>query len=86
MTITKYSRWVRAITLFAALTLFGGCGADPGNIEENELPIVNQPNVVLIFLDDGAYDDFEPFGRQPIRTTRCSPCIGHMTVPIRLPP
>jgi len=32
------------------------------NVAEKEKPEAPKPNVVLIFLDDGAFDDFAPFG------------------------
>ena len=44
--------------LFTAILFGTGCQPDQPLEQAN----LNTPNVVLIFLDDGAFDDFAPFG------------------------
>ncbi|TFH27864.1 MAG: arylsulfatase [Bacteroidia bacterium] len=45
--------------LFTILTLFTSCNQDPGS---------SKPNVVIIFLDDSGWADFEPFGEVVLET------------------
>ena len=48
--------------LLAFSVLLTNCNSDQQSKEQHQVT-KSPPNVVLIFLDDGAYDDFEPFGR-----------------------
>jgi arylsulfatase A len=45
--------------LFTILALFTSCNQDPGS---------SKPNVVIIFLDDSGWADFEPFGEMVLET------------------
>ncbi len=40
-----------------------------------------RPNVVIVFLDDSGWSDFEPFGRADLKT----PNVNHWPRRLRLP-
>ncbi len=49
------------LLVFGACLMVTGCQPEPPQSVSNQ-KADTPPNVVLIFLDDGAFDDFEPFG------------------------
>lgn len=53
--ITKYAGFL----LIFALLVLTGCGSEQNNQTESSANA--KPNIVLIFLDDAGYGDFEPF-------------------------
>jgi arylsulfatase A-like enzyme len=52
-----------SLVLLALFALFTSCNQDPGS---------SKPNVVIIFLDDSGWADFEPFGEVALKTPHVS--------------
>ncbi len=63
-----YIRHILFILVSSILTFLVSC--NPTQTKEQEE--FRQPNVVLIFLDDGAFDDFQPFGNPRYPTPNVS--------------
>ena len=56
-----YTKFFILLTVLLCLSFLMGCGT-PESLKNNK------PNVVIIFLDDSGWSDFEPFGQKRIKT------------------
>jgi len=56
-----YTKFFILLTVLLCLSFLMGCGTA-------ESLKNNKPNVVIIFLDDSGWSDFEPFGQKRIKT------------------